>query len=451
MSSRSDSILALDLGTSSFRAAIFGARAQMVRGTGVQVPCTPDQPEPGASEHNAKRLAEAVETLIDSAVSAASTAVIGAIGMSCFWHSLVGVDGAGHPLTPVYLWSDLRSASDAAMLRLELDEHEVYRRTGAALHPTFWTAKLRWMARTRPHVAQRVRHWLSFADYLRLRWLGETCSSLSMASATGLFDQHRQQWDTALLGAVGVDPSTFPPIIDLGKRGPTLRPRYAQRWPNLIRALWLPAIGDGACSNVGVAALGPKHWAITVGTSAAVRVVLETSALDLPWGLWQYRLDSERAVIGGALNNGGNVYAWLRRTLRLPSQAAIEHALLTRPWGVHGLSVDPSLAGERSPDWPLNATGWISGITQATEPIDITQAMLEAVAERIGSIAALLETAVGAPEEIVTTGGAMLRSRAWANMLASALGRPVTPSPIREGSLRGAALLAIEQTDRSQG
>jgi gluconokinase len=188
---------------------------------------------------------------------------------------------------------------------------------------------------------------------------------------------------------------------------------------------------------------GPETWAITVGTSAAVRTVLTQPPSELPAGLWRYRLDASRAVVGGALNNGGNIHAWLRRTLRLPPIAELERELLGRSWGAHGLTVDPSIFGERSPRWPLDATGSIDGINQRTTSVDIAQALLEAIAERISEIVRIMESAMGRPERMIATGGALVRSMAWKRMLECALDRSIERSPVRESSLRGAALLAI--------
>jgi gluconokinase len=319
------------------------------------------------------------------------------------------------------------------------------------LHPTFWPAKLRWLQRTDPKRWEAVAMWLSLGDYLYLRWLGRAHSSLSMASATGLLDQQRVTWDEQMLRAVGIRSASLPPLTNETGPSSELRPGYAARWPGLRRATWLPAAGDGACSNLGVGATGRDRWAITVGTSAAVRVVLRDPPEQLPRGLWRYRLDAERAVLGGALNNGGNVHEWLRQTLRLPPSAELERLLLERPRGVHGLTVDPSLFGERSPDWPLDATGSIAGLTGRTTPIDIAQALLESVADRIAEIARLMGDALGPPGSIVGTGGAVVRSRAWRKMLKQSLGRELEPSPVRESSLRGAVALATAWFDDHHG
>jgi gluconokinase len=66
-----------------------------------------------------------------------------------------------------------------------------------------------------------------------------------------------------------------------------------------------------------------------------------------PRGLWRYRVDKNRSIVGGALSNAGNVIAWARENLRLSENwpANIE----TMEVGAHGLTILPFLAGERAP------------------------------------------------------------------------------------------------------
>jgi len=107
--------LALDLGTSSFRASLYRPSGQAIRGSirseGLTV-IGPGVLDPAAA-------ADVVERLIDSICPLASR--IDVVAVSCFWHSLLGVNRAGAPMTPVYLWSDLRSSPDAQALREALD------------------------------------------------------------------------------------------------------------------------------------------------------------------------------------------------------------------------------------------------------------------------------------------------------------------------------------------
>jgi gluconokinase len=201
-------------------------------------------------------------------------------------------------------------------------------------------------------------------------------------------------------------------------------------------------VGDGACSNLGSGCLGPEKAALMVGTSGALRVVSADPHPVAPEGLWCYRVDARRALVGGALSNGGNLFAWLRDTLRLPEPEPMEQELAAMPPDGHGLTVLPFLAGERSPGWAGHARAAFAGVSWSTRPIDLLRAGLESVAYRFALIAERLP--LGKRTEIVATGTALLSSPAWIEIICDVLGRPVVTSEESEASSHGAALIALE-------
>jgi len=287
-----------------------------------------------------------------------------------------------------------------------------------------------------------VHRWGSVGELLAAEWLGEGVSSISIASGTGLLDQQSSAWDPAMLEVAGIDERRLFPLREWSD-GLALREPWASRWPALRDATWYPAIGDGAAGNVGSGCTDRARIAINVGTSAAMRLVTDAAIEAPPWGLWRYRLDRRRAVIGGSLSEGGNVYAWCADTLRLGELDAVERSLAAAMDTEHGLGVLPFLGGERSPGWSARARGAIAGLSLATTPIDILRAALEAVALRLALIYDRLAPLAGSGHEVVASGGALVRSRAWTQMVADALGRPLLLAREGEASSRGVALLAL--------
>jgi gluconokinase len=265
-----------------------------------------------------------------------------------------------------------------------------------------------------------------------------------MASATGLFNQHTRQWDQELIQELGLDPERLPPLLPLEPIGTELRPEFAARWPELRGCPWLPAVGDGACSNLGAGCATRERLALMVGTSGAERVAYRAERVEVPPGVWCYRVDAARPVLGGAVNDGGNLFEWLSETLRLPATAEAEAEVADLPPDAHGLTVLPLWGGERSPGWSDDATGAIVGLRLHTRPTEILRAALEGMALRLAEIDAALRQTVPEAHEVVATGGGLLRSPAWLQIVADVLGRPVLASTELEASSRGAALLALE-------
>jgi gluconokinase len=399
-------VLALDVGSSSARARGYDERAEHVAGMGAQ------------RSYRSSDADELLGMVLDTLEPAGR---VDAVASSCFWHSLLAVDSTGRPLTPVLTWRDLRAASEAEELAASLDD--VQARTGAPLHPSFWPAKLLWLRRTQADVFARASRFVSFADYVWLRLFGAPRTSLSMASGTGLLDLRTCAWDEPLLDALGLDPARLAEISD--------EPEERDGAP------WFPALGDGACSNLGAGCVTRDRAALMIGTSGALRTIHEDADAPLRPGLFRYRLDERRFVEGGSLSDGGSLHDWLERTLRVPDDASV----VDRPPGGHGLTFLALLGGERSPGWSAHARGAVAGLTFATEPIDLMQAALEGVAFRFADVLELM------PEirELVATGGALARNPDWVQVIADVLERPLVRSAVDEASARGAAVVALER------
>lgn len=442
-------VLVLDVGTSSCRASLYDSGGRPLPRAHARVSYRPTTTLDGGAELDADELIAQVCATVDAVMARSEGASILGVAVTTFWHGIMGVDDRGQACTPLLPWLDARSRDHAAALKDELDEAAVHSATGCLLHWSYWPARLRWLARTRAHQVERAVRWVSFGEYLALRLFGRSTVSLSMASGTGLLNLHTRQWDEPLLAALSLDPSRLSPLVDSGDSLAGLVTSFASRWPALASVPWLPALGDGATSNVGAGCTTPERLALMVGTSGAIRAVWRTESVEVPAGGWCYRLDRERIVLGGALNDGGSLYDWLRRMLRFGS-VADDAALAAIPPDAHGLTVLPYWGGERSPHWASDAQGAILGLRFHTSPVTIARACLEAVALQFGAIEPLLRIAMPTPgpREVVATGGALVRSPAWCQILADVLGQPLLVSAEPEASSRGAALIALERLGR---
>jgi gluconokinase len=438
-------VIAVDVGTSSARASLYDAAGRPVAGRFHQIAYEPTVTPDGGVEHDPAALLDAVAACLDAVVGGASAddGGIRGVGVTTFWHGLLGFDATGRPVTPIYTWADSRAAADAARLRAERDEAALHARTGCHFHASYWPAKLRWLAREHADVVRRVARWGSFGEHLELTLFGEAATSISMASGTGCFDAAAGSWDAEALEVAGLDPARLFALVDRtdGRRG--LRRPWADRWRALRAVPWFPAVGDGAASNVGSDCVSPDRLGLNVGTSAALRVVPAAPASP-PRGLWRYSLDRKTLLLGGATSEGGNVFAWARDVLRLPDDDALEQALTAREPDAHNLTVLPFLAGERAPGWRADKRAVIAGLSLDTNAVDVVHAMLEAVALRLALIYRRLLPHAAAEHVIVASGGAITRSRAWTRMIADALDHAIVWSPEPEATSRGAALLALD-------
>ncbi|MGZ8843648.1 MAG: gluconokinase [Pyrinomonadaceae bacterium] len=439
-------VLSIDIGSSGMRAALFDSRGNEIAGSQVSLAHDSFDLLAGA-DIDADVLVEGVMRVIDVAVARAENFVsqINYVATSCFWHSLLGVDAEGWAVTPLFGWAETRAAAAVEQLRAQFHEAETHARTGARFHPSYWPAKLLWLQNEVPATFRPNTHWLSFPDYLFLKLFGQEDTSVSMASATGLFNQRTLDWDDELCDGLNISPSQLPEIAQPGQTFQLSFVNHLSRWPLLESAAWFPAIGDGAANNVGAGCVGLDRVALMIGTSGAMRVLLTgTSPSQMPSELFCYRADRDRIVIGGALSDGGGLVRWMKDSFGLNLESDdLESELDAMEPDAHGLTILPFWAGERATGWSLSAKGAIVGLTARTTPIEILRATMEAISYRFALLSRALDK-VTPDATLVATGNALTSSATWLQMIADVVGREIEISEVNEASMRGAALLALE-------
>ena len=440
-------VLSIDVGSSSVRAAAHTADGSPLPGSEAQIASSFETTPDGGVQIDADvlfdRLAQAIDVTIQRLGSQAAD--LQGAGASVFASSVLGVNADGEPRTPVYTYADTRCADDAAVLRQEWDVAASYDRTGTPIHASYLPARLRWLRRTQPHVVRRVARWITFAEYAFGRLFGGPCGlGLSLAAWSGMLNRRELAWDLATLGALNVDPGSLGAIDPSGEPLRGLADPWRQRWPALADIPWFPALGDGLCSNLGTAPGEADAIVFNIGTSAAVRALVPGPVRSVPAGLWEYRIDRSRSLLGGAESNGGIVIAWLRDLLRGVRGDDPDDIVAHRPPDGHGLTVLPFLAGERSPGWDDAARATIHGARLNTQPADVLLAGMESVAYRLAAIYDLLVPVIGEPHVVHLSGGAPQRSDRWTQILTDVLGRPVIRSAVAEPTSRGAAIWALE-------
>lgn len=436
-------VFAIDLGSSSVRSALFTETGTRLAATLASRHYSIRYSADGAAELDPNVLLRCVrasmaETLRwrSSSARLSRTPIIAAAGSS-FWHALFGVDQSDRPITPVFTWADSRSIADAAQLRRELDERHVQITTGCMLRAQFWPAKLRWLQRTNRALFRHVARWRSPGSWIFDNIFGVGNSSHSMASATGLYNLDAERWDDEMIDRCGIRLQQLDAIGEVD--------RSTKRLRDFRDATIFAAIGDGAASNIGSGADQRGTAAINYGTSAAVRIIRSKTAArkqKVPFGLFQYVVDAQRVVNGGAISNAGNLRQWCARELRVSDE---QQALSRTAAAEDSLVVLPFLVRERSPD-PENLYGTFSGISQTTTANDLLRASETSTFYRLAEILDQIAQQTSVIEVIVS--GGILQSSASLRILADSLGRDIRLSRELESSLRGAAVSALQALGR---
>ncbi|WP_245887963.1 gluconokinase [Geodermatophilus tzadiensis] len=435
-------VLALDVGSTASRGDVYDATGRPVEGGRRKVAHAFRGSSDGASEIDPDQVTDELAGLITQLAAAPLRGRIGGVALDTFASSLVGVGADGGAVTPCYTYADSRCAAQVRALRAELDEADVQQRTGCRLHGSYLPARLRWLRETAPDRFAAVRRWVSLGEYAYLRLLGTTAAGTATAAWTGLLDRRTGRWDPGMLAVAGIEADQLSQVRDPDDPLTAVDADVARRWPALAGARWFAPIADGFASNLGTGAADGTTAAVAAATSGAIRVLVPDIPERIPPGLWCYRVDARRSLLGGALNDVGRVVSWLQDTVAL-GDAELDRLMTADPDPATPM-VLPYLSGKRSTGWAADARAVIAGVSPATSGELLFRGAMEGVALAFARIADQLQTTAASPQRIVASGRVTQELPSWLQILADVLDAPVDPVTVKRTTLRGTAVHALE-------
>ena len=437
-------VVALDVGSTATRCALFDSTGHPICGR-VKASHSFTVGDDGTSEIDPDQVTAEVAHLLDEITDHPALAGrIRGVAMDTLASSMVAIDADNRALTPCYTYADSRNAEDAEQLRLELDEDEVQQRTGTRIHTSYLAPRLRWLARTRPDVFASATRFVSLGEYVQLQLLGRTAAGTPTAAWSGLLNRRTGEWDAELLAACGISADRLSPVQDPGIPLPRPSKAARKRWPALVGAGWFPSIGDGLGNNLGTGARDDKVMGCGASTSGALRLVVPGQPERLPEGLWCYRLDSKRSLVGGALTDVGRLFTWMVGGIASSVTSEELDEALRRDPEAGTPSVIPFLTGERSIGWAARARLVIANVTAAHNPADLVRGAAEGLAIGYLRVAEQLHELAPEVSRVVASGSVTARYPAFLQVLADVLQVPVEHVQIKRSTLLGAALVALE-------
>jgi gluconokinase len=376
------------------------------------------------------------------------------IGISSLAMNIFGVDSENTPISPLFTYASKNSGSRLGTLLRATQQEETAHltTTGTKLHHESYAIEhLRAFTVEKPLVAAKVKSWTTLSSYFISTWTVQNVQvvhedtttgpyfcpiSYSEASWTGLLKFSSMEWDKSAVALSSIDPTTLPALCDFDDFSHRKTcPDRLLLYPELKNVRFYAGIGDGAAATVGSKCEGSHRVCVTIGTSCAVRVIVrhsDTFQHSLPpKGLFCYRLDKDRLLIGGALTDGGSLLDWFeglvgtkiyRKSLREIEAMYTD----TTSQGYGSISVLPFWSGERSIGWNDQMVGTISGLSHNSSATSMLLGIMEGVAFRISVIISLLRDAnliAASPNAcLVASGTALESSIAFRQMIANMSG-----------------------------
>jgi glycerol kinase len=440
-----EAVLALDQGSSSSRALVFGADGRVL--ASAQRPVKTLRPRAGWAEHDALALARSLEAALDEVLARLprSVSLVGA-GLACQRSTVVFWDkDTLKPAAPAPSWMDGRASEVVA--RLEHLRADAHGRTGLYLTPYYSAPKIRWFLDHDPKVRALAEAGkltaapLSSFLVARLTRGAVRDADPTLAQRTLLMGLDSLSWDDDMLRAFHLTRELLPGI----------RPT-AGEWGEIVRGgrriPLLACVGDQQAAALGLGASEPGAAVANYGTGAFLLVNTGGEARRIPGLLttvgWQRGGGAPVFLQEGTVHAAGTSLEWLRDLGLLKDPSRLDEAFRR---STHRVLALPAIGGIGAPRWDYRTkTAWF-GMTSKTTPDDLVRATAEGLCFLMADIAAAMRGG-GVTFPSARVAGGLSRSRAMMGFQADLLGVPLARRRETEATALGAASLAAAAAGR---
>ncbi len=266
-------------------------------------------------------------------------------------------------------------------------------------------------------------------EYL-IEWLtGERATDYSTASASGLMDIRKRDWNEPLLDRLGYRREEMPRLL----RHNTVVGEAKIKGESVVI---VPGLGDGGSASYACKAI--SEVAANVGSTMAARELSPVIRHSSPEQTWTFVVDESRYVNGGISSNGGSVLEWARKVKWAIDEVEVRHG---------GERFYPWLHGERTPFWSADLRGTFTGIDVQTDLTTLSSAIVKGVAFTLSRMVNTMTHARSCPSGVVVAGGGVR----FSEMLRVVQGSVSVPLTILKSfdylASDGAALSAAEALD----
>ena len=441
-------ILALDQGTTSSRAIVFGHDGRAI--SVAQQEFEQILSAPGLVEHDpeaiwSSQLKVARDAMTQARLAAADIAAIGVTNQretTILWER-----ATGRPVGNAIVWQSRVSSPICDRLKADGLETTFRDKTGLVVDAYFSGTKIKHLLDTTSGLRQRaeageilfgtVDSWLIW----RLTGGQRHVTDFSNASRTLIFNIHTLDWDDELLKILNIPRAMLPEV----KSSSEVVGQTTSEWfggPIAIAG----CAGDQQAATFGQACFSPGSAKNTYGTGCFLLLNTGHEAVasknklltTIGWakdGKVTYCLE-------GSVFIGGAVVQWLRDGLKIIKQSVDVEALADHVQDSGGVYLVPAFVGLGAPYWDPYARGAILGITRGTTGAHIALAAIESMAFQSRDLLEAMQRDSGVRlKDLKVDGGASINNRLM-QFQADILGTAVSRPKVSETTALGAAYLA---------
>lgn len=431
-------VIGVDVGTTGTKALVLSPEGEVV-GRGYQE-YDLYAPVAGWVEQNAEDWWNAAVASIRQATQRIDRSQIAALSVSAQGASLVPVDAAFRPLSPVMTWMDSRAQHEVEVLNSKIGDQTFYYKSGWKLNAGFDAAKIAWLRNHRTKIYDQTAYFLSTLDFMNCRMTGHAVIDPTSAAIRQLMDIHTQKWDTEILDVLALQESRLPKILPVGQFIGNLTTEAAEELDLNPDTKVFNGAHDQYCAAIGSGTLEIGDMLLATGTAWVV------------FGISDRLLYTDKGICPGlhpipdrygamvSMQSGGSALKWLTAIIDEDYQTIDRQAARCRE-SASDILFYPYLAGAGQSHQNPNQRAVICGMDIHHTKFDLALALMEGVAFETQRILEIYQHLGMSIKHLTMTGGAS-RSDLWCSIISGVTGSEINRMEEVETCCIGAAMLA---------
>ncbi|RMF95084.1 MAG: hypothetical protein D6734_06310 [Candidatus Schekmanbacteria bacterium] len=390
MTKKTRFIIAIDIGTTRCKTALFKSSGELVAyaSSSSNITFSPDgKVEADADAQWWKPIVKNIKEIFKNKKSALKN--LAGIGISCT-NALVFIDNNGKPLVPAVMQFDKRTTDLVNSYSKRLNPEELFEITlnrltvGSSALPT-----ILWFKENARSIYKKTAKFLYPTGYINFKLTGNPSIDISRTGTTLMYDTKGKNWSKELLNYFELDEDKLPPVYNSTDVIGTVNAKASKETGIPEGVPVIAGSMDTFSAVIGLGAEKPNDTVLIPGTVARLcKIISGRGLLKDPFINFEY--GKKRFLSIACMDGMGTSYKWyaetfnkkelLQREKNIKKKSAKKETEEAIPPCSDGLIYLPYITGERSPIWDPYAHGVIFGLSPNCKSKNIYQSIIEGCA-----------------------------------------------------------------------
>lgn len=448
-------LLGLDMGTTHIKAAICDLYGRQESLSICDSHVIYENEDRSYSSFNPQEIKKSVYHVLSDAISKlqGDYEIMG-ISVSSMAEAGLAVDKYGTPLTNIITWFDHRTEPQVKWWKENIDDFEIYKRTGLIIHPRCSINKIMWIKENMPEAYKKMAQWLCMEDYVLFILSGVFATDVSIANRTMAMDLRKAEWSDEIITMAGVNKSLFPPISPSGTAVGKVNSETSS-CTGLKEGVPVVTGGhDHLCASLSSAVAHDGDMFDSMGTAESFVLINDIIDDEMISNLYKsgfsignYVVQGQYYIMGGLLSSGGSIEWFCNNFINCNKNEVNPYERLDElaekmQEGPSGILYLPHINGGSAPHPDAESKGAFIGIKSGHSTSDILKSIYEGISFESRNMKETLEQIVKKEIRNFKVNGGSTRNKTWMKTKANVLGTNIEIPCIEEPAASGAALLA---------